>query len=740
MLRDIAGIRLCGANFDEVTNILLLDPHEGNKVKPVKGTLLYGRNGAGKSTLAKAVRKAKGESQDTISQAEFLSINNLPIELTEEEKSHVFVFDEEYIDKNVKFHESGLDTIIMLGHQVEIAEQLQEAQKNLEKAKGEFDIQEKTIIENEKIECKNSPKYHIKKMRLALQGDAAISTKVPIFNKKYDETNILKLLRTKIERPELSERECYLLELAQTGRSSQLNDMIDIFSNTETYICPTCLQPVSEKYKQDLVQSVQKVLSKTVEEHLAELRTVMAEEIEIDFSPFSKLEMSTNSCLEILAQINMGIRNNNLLIQSKIDNPYSICNGEIISVSNLLTQLNKALENLENERLEYNKKITDTKPIIKRLTEINNLIAYLDIRELYIQYLACKAQLKKEHEKLEERRATCTNLTKLVDELEAKQKNVRVALSIINRNLSYIFFSNDRFKIDYRNNNYVLLSNGKPVQPSKISQGERNIIGLCYFFASILENQEETTAYTKEYLLLIDDPVSSFDMENKTGIMSFLRYQLGKFLLGNEYTKSIIMTHDLLTYYDSEKMFGELIEASKVKYGGDKPVYKRYELKNKILIPFPHNGRQEYTELMKIVYRFALGDADEYELVIGNIMRQVLEAFSTFQYKKGIEEVSTDRSILAILPEKEYQSYFENLMYRLILNNGSHRLDQTRSMSDMNFFTVISDSEKKRTAKEILCFIYLLNEKHVLAHLDGCSNVQSNLSKWCNDVKNKVGA
>lgn len=102
--------------------------------------------------------------------------------------------------------------------------------------------------------------------------------------------------------------------------------------------------------------------------------------------------------------------------------------------------------------------------------------------------------------------------------------------------------------------------------------------------------------------------------------------------------------------------------------------------------------------------------------------------------------VPTDRSILAILPEKEYQSYFENLMYRLILNNGSHRLDQTRSMSDMNFFTVISDSEKKRTAKEILCFIYLLNEKHVLAHLDGCSNVQSNLSKWCNDVKNKVGA
>ena len=67
-------------------------------------------------------------------------------------------------------------------------------------------------------------------------------------------------------------------------------------------------------------------------------------------------------------------------------------------------------------------------------------------------------------------------------------------------------------------------------------------------------------------------------------------------------------------------------------------------------------------------------------------MRQVLEAFSTFEYKKGIDEVSTDQNILNVLPEEIYKNYFENLMYRLILNNGSHRLNQTKSMSDMNFF------------------------------------------------------
>ncbi len=171
------------------------------------------------------------------------------------------------------------------------------------------------------------------------------------------------------------------------------------------------------------------------------------------------------------------------------------------------------------------------------------------------------------------------------------QKNVQVAVSIINNNLNYIFFSNTRFKIDYRN--------GKSVRPSQVSQGERNIIGLCYyFFASILQNQEESSGYTKEYLLVIDDPVSSFDIENKTGIMSFLRYQLGKFLLGNKDTRAIIMTHDLPTYYDSKKIFKELTAASET-ICGEKPVYRLYELKNQKLVTFSYNKRQEYSELIK---------------------------------------------------------------------------------------------------------------------------------------------
>lgn len=574
----------------------------------------------------------------------------------------------------------------------------------------------------------------LKSLREAQQGNSTISSSISTFNIHYDEEKIMRLLKMKIEKPELTEREHYLLELAQTGNTSQLNRMITIFSNKNVCACPVCMQPVSEEYKQNLVQSVQKVLSKAVEEHQESLRQFIMDEIEFNFSPFIKLA-NTDLCSKLLLEFNAAIKYNNLVIQSKIDDPYTPCEQQLQPISTLLTRLNVAFDKLECERIEYNKEITATKPIVDYLTKINNQIAHFDIQDSYLRYLACAAQAKKEQEKLVELQNASARTKHRLDELEAMQKNVQVAVSIINNNLNYIFFSNTRFKIDYRNGNYILLSNGKSVRPSQVSQGERNIIGLCYFFASILQNQEESSGYTKEYLLVIDDPVSSFDIENKTGIMSFLRYQLGKFLLGNKDTRAIIMTHDLPTYYDSEKIFKELTAASET-ICGEKPVYRLYELKNQKLVTFSYNKRQEYSELIKIVYNYALGNATEYELVIGNIMRQMLEAFSTFQYKKGFDDISTDQSILALLPEDVYKTYFENLMYRLILNNGSHRLEQTQSMSDMYFFTVISDSEKQRTAKEILCFIYLLNIKHLLSHLEGCTDIESNLQHWCNDIKN----
>ena len=284
----------------------------------------------------------------------------------------------------------------------------------------------------------------------------------------------------------------------------------------------------------------------------------------------------------------------------------------------------------------------------------------------------------------------------------------------------------------------MLLSNGHSVKPSDVSLFESNIIALCYFFANIMQNKEITTTYDKEYLLIIDDPISSFDIENKIGIMSFLKYQLGKFLIGNIDTKALVMTHDLLTFYDLDKVFEELIGECGRRFQGQKLKFNRYELSLQNLQIFKYRQRQEYTELVKAIYEYALGNGNSYEIIIGNMLRQVLEAFATFQYKKGIEEVSTDSYVLDALPEEEYKLYFYNLMYRLVLHGGSHREEQVKALDDMNFFSVVSHTDKQRTAKDVLCFIYLLDEKHIISHLKEYGNSAiTNLEQWCNDIKTR---
>ena len=143
------------------------------------------------------------------------------------------------------------------------------------------------------------------------------------------------------------------------------------------------------------------------------------------------------------------------------------------------------------------------------------------------------------------------------------------------------------------------------------------------------------------------------------------------------------------------------------------------------------------------IYKYAKGDNFNYELVIGNSMRRVMEAYGTFMYKKGIEQLSTAPEIKQHLP-KWFADHFENLMYRLVLHGGSHNEERVKSMISEDFFDYISSEEKIRTAKEILVFLFLMDESHVLEHLkrdlDGTilTDVEENLKIWESEINSLV--
>lgn len=800
MLKEISGIEICGANFKKPTDLNLFDPIDGKKIKTIKGALLYGRNGSGKSTIARGFRQIAGEVLPTISRATIFDKDHNPIILSKDERKDIFVFDEEYVDKNVKLQEDHLETIVMLGEQVDLSKKINVAKEECNAAKTLLDAQARVCSEyndRQNIKC---PQYYLLKLRWALQGDdswagrdkeirngrqntgvrddtykqflnitplkprselildfkrvqqdleaaragaSIIEQPVPQIPDKYnlyDELEIGKLLSQKIERPEFSEREQFLLKLVRQKGIHVLTERKELLERPETKSCPYCLQELTPGYKDDLIQSIEKILNETVEDHRKILREKIWGEMYIDLFPFEKLD-GFSTCKELIMQIDEAIKSNNNLLQQKIDNPYEPISTETVSIHFLLSQLTAALANLENTRIAYNKKAKSTDPFLKELTRINSEIAHYDIIDLARQYDKQCEESKTEKARYESLKADYLLKEKAVQALEAQRSSVTVAIDVMNNYMKYIFFEEDRLRIEYDDGVYRLLSHGQKVKPREVSVGERNIIGLCYFFTSILKGKEEKDAYNDEYLIIVDDPISSYDMENRIGILSFLKYELSAFLEGNTETRVLVMTHDLMTFYDVHKILEEIIEKCKQQWNTGQIKFNRFELRDEEIIHFQYKSRHEYSELIQTIYRFGLGQAGDQTIVIGNIMRQVLEAFATFEFKKGIDKVSTDDDILSLLGCQEFKVYFKNLMYRLVLHGGSHKEEYVKSMNDLNFFTLISEKEKERTAKDILCFIYRLNKPHLLAHLkDVDPDAESKLNLWCQDIRKRSAA
>ena len=384
----------------------------------------------------------------------------------------------------------------------------------------------------------------------------------------------------------------------------------------------------------------------------------------------------------------------------------------------------------------YNDAVKRIEILKKDLFKDNAAIAHYEIsRDIELWEQAVKDQ-KKANEILEKSNEIINNIRNELNVLRSQKKNIKIAVNLINKSLRYVFFSKDRLEIKVENEKYVLYANGRTVRPNNVSVGERNIIALCYFFTELIMNQDAKDGYNKKLIIVIDDPISSFDFENKIGIMSLLKSKMSDIIKSNLESQILVMTHDIRCLYDLEKIGEEISDEYKREKNGEKKVtYTCRELKNKEIVQFSVKNRNEYSEIMKVVYDYACGGDDTDNLTIGNSMRRVLEAFSTFVYKKGIAEVSCSDTILQQIEDKDFIAFFKNLMYRLVLNGDSHMQDRTNSMEDMDYLDFLDDNERRRTAQEVICFIYLLNKQHVLAHLEGKRNIEININKWCSDIK-----
>ena len=253
--------------------------------------------------------------------------------------------------------------------------------------------------------------------------------------------------------------------------------------------------------------------------------------------------------------------------------------------------------------------------------------------------------------------------------------------------------------------------------------GERNAIGLCYYFNYIMENKEKNKAYDSRYLLVVDDPISSFDMENQIGMLSYLKYKLSQYIKGNKESKVLILTHDIQSFYNLNKIIEEIYECLGVK---KRECINLLKLSNREVSTIEGEKINEYTTLLKKVFNYSKEINEEDSYSIGNIMRKVVEAFSTFIYKKGINKILYDQEIMKVLDDGE-QKYYENIVFKIMFNMESHMEEKVKRVK---FSDYISDEEKQRTARDIICLLYKLNPIHIKEHLRGDGDLEKRIKEW----------
>ncbi len=786
MYDSISGISLKGALFSTVSNLKFYQ-------KPSERlAIIYGKNGSGKSTLSRAFFNCDGNTNEFGLSSSFVDFNGDPIAYTQQHVESTFVFNEDYIHKNVRVQENGLNSIVMFGEQVDLQEKIATAENELKSADEKHKKQGEECAKFEGNTLVTAPLYHKRQMKSLLQGDdswagidskirgnrqnsavtdglideicaitssksreelktdfdrtmklytqvasgaSKITLKIDPITVNVDEAAIIQVLEEKIQKPDLTDREKLILDAIVGGKQGFYEEVQNHFSDAEISMCPYCLQPVSTEYKGILIDSIQNVLSKAVDEHKAKIKLVKLSKVHFEKSVYEIIDTAAvGKCNDLINAVNSDVDQYNALLDKKADNVYTPINQEILGLVGKITEANIALSALEVLRENYNQSIVQKTEIFNSLVKLNKEISRFKIEENYNQYI-----LLSKHENegksllkslVEEKERIQNELNRLLQQ----KKNIKIAVEHINKGLQYVFFSPKRLELCAENDAYALYSNGSPVKPSSVSCGERNIIALCYFFTQMMGNLNEADMYTKESLIVIDDPVSSFDFENRIGILSYLKSQILRVMLGNNMSKLILFSHDLSTLYDIEKMIEEVKEAGEKKYGNSSTDFHLHELQNKVLKVFRYKKRNEYTLLLECIYRYGAEETNEDEIVIGNVMRRALEAFSTFEYKKGIDKISCDHGILALMGDQKYSEYFENLMYRLVLNGESHSEERVRNLIDPHFFNTTTETEKIRTAKDILCFIRLLNKKHIESHLCEIPNAVQKIDGWCQGI------
>lgn len=199
-----------------------------------------------------------------------------------------------------------------------------------------------------------------------------------------------------------------------------------------------------------------------------------------------------------------------------------------------------------------------------------------------------------------------------------------------------------KIEVDIDNRNYIIKSlyEDIPLTLSDISEGEKNLLALLFFYYELFNDSKQQNIKTEIELIIVDDPISSMDDSNKFYIL-----ELMKNLLNLRDQQIFILTHS----WDD---FCNLTYGKKAWEKDSK--YATFEVRKNDgqseLVKL-NNIEKPYKHLFKEIYNFSkkkiTEDTTDCEIYhYPNIMRRIFEEWYSFKIGKDLNLTSDQQERL----------------------------------------------------------------------------------------------
>ena len=164
---NVSSVKVKGGIFEKETELPIF---KNDKNKP-RFCLLYGKNGTGKSTIARAFNEISGNEGSGNYEINLFDCDGNGIPITDEIKQSVYVFNEDFIEQNIRIEDDGLQAIVVMGAKKDIDDKILQLRPEYEKSKEDFEKQNIKCTEYSDSKNKLSPSYYEKEMINLLKGD-----------------------------------------------------------------------------------------------------------------------------------------------------------------------------------------------------------------------------------------------------------------------------------------------------------------------------------------------------------------------------------------------------------------------------------------------------------------------------------------------------------------------------------------------------------------------------------------